>query len=127
MTDHKLLALVQKVEAKTSSGELRWEATTVENLFQATLSTSILQISETASPFAPAPDFMLTILSKDGIHLESISDEALTKLSNEAELEAGYAYKIMGSIFREAKRQSLGVDKAINDILSELDQGKPSF
>ena len=61
------------------------------------------------------------------MELDSITDSELTQLFRKSTriVMGKSGFDIMASIFKNAKRQALGVDKALDDILSELDDEPP--
>jgi hypothetical protein len=124
MNDIKLIELAQKISERSGvSPNLYWEKTPSEDEFQATLSKFVIQISRLAGRQSVEPDYYLNILDKDGTVLESLSDAKLTEMLRVAGLiREGYTgYTILESIFTKAKRGALGLEKAIDSIISELD------
>lgn len=121
MNEQKILELVHKIRVKSESGGLKWEKTASENVFQATLGNFVIRISRYSSSETPDPDYFISIIDKDGITLESIGDTEISRMQGTMAWFGGMPpFQVMESIFKHAKRQSLGVDKAIDDILSEL-------
>ena len=118
MKEEKLVDLVRKIDAKTDSGELSWEKTVSDEEFQANLSNSLLRIRREYTG-STDPDFVLTVLDKNGTELESISDAYLNRFWRR-DIVPDTAFAVMQRIFKAARRKALGVDKAIEGILSEL-------
>jgi S-adenosylmethionine hydrolase len=122
MTEEKLVELVRRIENKTAIGVLKWETTASENEFQTTLSSYVIQIQSKFSRDGDH-DFTLNIIDGFGNAIESVSDTELARMANEFGLlkSSGESYRLMEKIFVKAKRQALGVDSAIDNILSELE------
>jgi hypothetical protein len=121
MTEDKLIDLIQKVETKTATGGLKWDKTANDNEFQATLATFIIRIQQFEG--RESTDYTLNIIDKDGVSLESVTDGDLYRMIQRSDAfrhSELNGIDLMRSIFKNAKRHALGVDKAIDDILSEL-------
>jgi hypothetical protein len=127
MTDLKFIELAKIIATRTSEGAMTWEETGSEDAFQATLSKYIIRIKSSPSEQVPDEwDFEITILNSDGARLESFNDTDLTQLlkkSGDGNDPNGYV--LMREIFKNAKRNALGVDKALDDILKELKELPP--
>jgi hypothetical protein len=124
MTEEKLIQLVEKIESQTRAGNLNWEGTATDNEFQATLGNFVLRVARHVSSDGSA-DFIINFVDKGGSDLESLSDIQLAKIARKAGGYGVNAYDLMESIFKNAKRTALGVEKALDDILSELDDLPP--
>jgi hypothetical protein len=124
MTDTKLLELLKKIEDKTAKGELKWEATALEDQFQTVLSNFILRVRrEQDREGADVESFSL--VNKDGLVLETIYPYLLRKAAQDASENMMLPDNLLRSTFRNAKRQALGVEKAVDAILSDLESDKP--
>jgi hypothetical protein len=121
MAENKIVILVSKIETNTISNALNWEATAETNEFQTTLANFVVRIGEQFDPEYPEhPDYVLKIIDHDGNTMESTTNADLVKMEHKT-FGVRHPYEVMQSIFKMAKRQALGVDKAIDSILSELE------
>ena len=128
MTEEKLIEFVTKLEAKTLSGNVKWEETAATDVFQATLSSFVIRICRSEARDG-STDLEIDLVSKDGTIIESLSDGQFLRMvrkyqSAGALLEVN-AHGVMESIFTSARRMALGVDKALDDVLSELNGESP--
>ena len=122
MTENKLVTLVSKIERKTISDSLTWEATADQHEFQTTLANFVVRIGEQFDPDdVNNPDYVIKIIDRDGNTLESATNADLVNIDHGGTLGDRHPYEVMKSIFTKARRQALGVDKAIDNILSELE------
>ncbi|EJN18241.1 hypothetical protein [Pseudomonas sp. GM80] len=112
MTDSKIVRIIKGVDRQTKSGKIDWEITETENVFQASFPNYSIRLSYDELEFGN--DYWLTIINNEGIVIESVSD---VKLKDEFE----GAYKFMESLYANARRVALGVDKALDDLLSIFD------
>jgi len=120
MAEEKLVELVQKVERKTAVGGLQWEETAGHEEFQTTLATFVIRIRQEMN--SQGFDYIISVVDSSGTTLESVSDGELSRIARSSEtLYSVNPYELMEKIFKNAKRQVLGVDRAIDSILSELD------
>ncbi|HEY4416328.1 MAG TPA: hypothetical protein VGO57_11605 [Verrucomicrobiae bacterium] len=120
--EKKLLELVKRIENKTNSDALNWEKTAEQNEFQTTLANFVVRIREYYEYGEDDPNYVIKIISSDGTILESISNADLYRIYNQLKDKESeqHPYSMFVSIFAKAKRQALEVDKAIDNILSEL-------
>lgn len=116
MSTDKLLILLSKLEERTDQGSVTWEITSNENQFQTVIGNYILRLLEVSGDFSPEPDYVLRIQDHDGAIIESISDTELHQMNPDYQ-----AFQVMSKVFRLARRSAMGVDKAIDSIISELD------
>ena len=126
MTEEKLVEMVSKIDEKTSQTGLGREKTTNENEFQTILGRFVVRIREDYLPEQDGNDYTLTVTDNNGTVLESLTDSELANMLKR--VRTNYipnAFQVMRSIFKNAKRQAMGVDQAIDDILSELDNPSP--
>lgn len=118
MMDDKFISLVNKIDKKTAAGDLSWEKTVSDQEFQANLASFVIRIRLEMQ--GPEPDYILTLVDKSGVELETISDVYLSGLlKNTFSAETGFT--LMERIFKSAKRKALGLDKIIDKLISELD------
>jgi hypothetical protein len=117
MADEKLANLVMKLQQGTEKGKVLWETTASDSMFQATLSGYIVQISQNPDPQSEDPDYMVTILNKDGQVIEAALNG---ELGQTAVFANENAYRVMRNIFNRARRAALGGDQAIDAIISQL-------
>ena len=97
---------------KTNNGSLRWEATAAEGVYQVSFPRFTVQISERGN------DFVLTILNSEGTLLEEAADpEFQGKIEN--------PFSRMQQLYVNARRQALGVDAALDELLNELSKKTP--
>ena len=97
MAFDKLATLLVELIQKTNNGSLRWEATAAEGVYQVSFPRFTVQISERGN------DFVLTILNSEGTLLEEAADQ----------------------LYVNARRQALGVDAALDELLNELSKKTP--
>jgi hypothetical protein len=119
MIADKFIQLMRKVETKTASGEVAWEATAEEDMYQATLGGFIIQISEL--PGENGLNYRLAIVNNEGRVVESVS--SLDFAAIELPSWETPPYQLLKAIFDGARRVAMGADKAIDIILTELEGG----
>ena len=115
-TEEKLVTLVRKLHAR--GGSVAWDKTDEEDTFEADFAGFAVQISETEDG---EPIYTLRIFDDAGALLDELTDEDLTEILNQTEpTEPAVMFALMQDIHRAARRSALGVDKAIDTILSAL-------
>ncbi|HWC61011.1 MAG TPA: hypothetical protein VHC44_15055 [Verrucomicrobiae bacterium] len=126
MTEEKIAEMVLKIDEKTAQTGLSWEKTTKENEFQAVLGRWVVRIREDYLPQDDANDYTLSITDYNGTQLESLTDSDLVGIFKRVSNTLGRnAYQTMRNIYKNAKRQAMGVDQAVDEILSELNSQNP--
>jgi hypothetical protein len=111
-TDEKLLKLVQKLLEKTNAGETRWEETVRPDTFQASFPNHVVWISTHQN--SGADDYVISILNEVGVAIESADDNALSKAFPQSKV-----FETMRELYGLARRGALGVDAALDSLLSE--------
>jgi hypothetical protein len=126
MKTQSIIELVTTIEEKTQKGELRWQIhnddvfSTNPSSFKTDLGNYTISIRENKNVSGQdSPDYYLTIGLASGSELESFSDGELTQMANK-ERTSFQSFSLMQSIYKNARRQVMGVDTAIDNILSAL-------
>jgi hypothetical protein len=117
--------MAEKIEQRSEGGTLNWEKTASDYEFQATLSSFVIRIR--CNVTNEGADYVLSLTDNQGVNLESISDVELTKMIKRTGVYSKSAFDLMENIFKNAKRHALGVEKALDDILTELNDVPPPF
>ncbi len=124
MTEQKLWELIKKICHQTQEGKITWDATVSKNRFQTAFPKFTVEIGEyeTSGQYGEeSMDYRLTINDESGKALESISDvDVQTKIT--PTLPPGRAFATMRDLYNNARRRALGVDAAIDALLSSLEE-----
>jgi hypothetical protein len=114
----KLIALTKRLLQSTRMQKLEWRMTASQDRFTVAFSDRAVAISE-EMPHDEDPrhgmDYFLTITNADGDVIERVSD-------NELRAEWSDVYSVMRELFEAARRSAMGADKAVDDILGEIDK-----
>jgi hypothetical protein len=113
-TEAKLLKLIQRLHAKTKAGEIEWERTTSEDTFQLSFTSYIVRLSFRGTGSGNL-DYYLTIRNESGVTVEQTNDVEIEK-----EVPGAGAYTWMSELHSMARRQALGVEKALDSLFDEL-------
>jgi hypothetical protein len=103
MADDKIVRLVRLLFKKTKTGEIKWEETAKLNIFQCSLSNYTLLISRQT----------LTVCNQEGNVIEEV--DGLAPLQEGVHLT---------ELFELARRDAMGVEKALDEILFLLEAGE---
>ena len=115
MSYPKMVYLVQKLYRRTDDGTAEWEETDIEGVFQAPFPEYTVRLSM-HSPDGHVPgseDYVLSILNARGLKIEEVSDVDLAE-------DLADSYEVMKHLYRAARRKAMGVDQALDSILSAL-------
>jgi hypothetical protein len=105
--------LIDLLAAKQRQGKLAWEETERPKTFQVAFSQSAVRISERAGE-DDTDDIWISVFDEQGRLLEEFSD---VDLKNEVQS----VYSKMYELYEAARRAALGVDKALDSLIDELD------
>lgn len=117
MSYPQMVYLVQKLYGRTDDGSVEWGETEIEGVFQATFLEYIVCLSM-QSPDGHVPgseDYVLSILNAHGLKIEEVSDVDLAE-------DLADSYEVMKHLYKAARRKAMGVDQALDSILSSLGQ-----
>ena len=125
MATRKHFELLQGLFAGTEAGTVDWQAGKDENSFEAGFGHFSVRLSRlTSESDSAAHDYRLAILDGKGKALEEVSDEDMKRviMSPEVDLPEEYVTveSYMGDLFGRARRNALGADEALDEILGEL-------
>jgi hypothetical protein len=111
MAFEKYRQLIDELLSKTDQGRLQWQETAEPGSFQVSFPNYSVIISQESNP--PLPQnwrYRLRILNAEGRGVDWFSDYDL-----------GDDYKArMADLYERARRQALGAEKAIDEILDVL-------
>lgn len=117
MSYPKFAMLVRKLHEKTIGAELEWEPTDEDGVFQVafpefTIRVSMHQVSDVDVYY------LISIHDSRGNLIEQVNDEQLKE-------DIPDSYVLMKAMYEAARRKALGVDEALDNILSQLEEDLP--
>ena len=123
----KLAHLVYKLHEKALTGNILWEETATNGVYQASFVDYSIQISTQPSREVDGEEVgvRFSIIDSQGNQVESFLDADLDQKWFKEFGLTDNPYKIMIDTYGIARRSALGAEKAVNDILSELDDVIP--
>ena len=121
MPDNKLIKMIGLLQRRTDEQKISWEQAVDEDVYQTAFPNYTVQLGykESSTQFGDI-DYFIRILDEDNKIVEEATD---VDLHNELVNEDMNTYKVMENLYKSARRQAMRVDKAINSILSELENG----
>ena len=114
-TQDRMLTLVQRLYAKTQSGEMIWERTSRSGVFQVALPNYVVKLSTRSTGPDEPPDYVVSIVDESGNLIERTTDLELSKVFPNEKV-----FSTMEELYEMSRRQALGVDRALDAILSDL-------
>jgi len=117
MSYPQMVYLVQKLYGRTDDGSVGWGETEIEGVFQATFPeyTICLSMQSLDGHVPGSEDYVLSILNARGLKIEEVSDVDLAE-------DLADSYEVMKHLYKAARRKAMGVDQALDSILSSLGQ-----
>ena len=114
MSYPRIAELVKKLADLTRQGKIKWEDTIDSGIFQYTMRSSTIKISQVLSRENDyASDIKIEIFNKNGDYIEDVTDEDIKDLLPKA-------YDTMLEMYENARRQAMGVEDILDDIFEEL-------
>lgn len=117
MEESSIVELIKRLRSNTKKGKVKWEETAIEGVFQTAFPDYVVQVAVRGSSYS-GTDYLVRVLDRDGSLVDEVSDPQLEELWN----PTGEALRTMQDLYTQARRSAKGVDKAIKDILSALDE-----
>lgn len=117
----KLANLAYRLNLKTVKGEIDWEETIADGVYQASFASYSIQISVQQSQQASGHDVKISVIGDTGSEIESFLDVDIeSKWLRELGTDID-PYTMMYETYEVARRSAMGTEQAINAILSELE------
>lgn len=121
MANIKLAKIIAKLLERTKVGSVTWEETGGREVFQAAFPGYTIQVFSKDNEDEPDQlDYVVRIVNEEGKVLEEVADPELRDVM-EKPLET------MKELYTLARRSALGVDDALNRILSSLEEKDVPF
>jgi len=118
MADRKLLTLVERLHRRTQERKVQWGETPKDGVFQAEFGGIIVTLQLRPDPQYPEePDYIVRILNDEGRLVEQFTNNDLSSLAENAER---HPYRLMSELYDDARRLAMGVDRALDTLLNEL-------
>ena len=111
----RLGEVVTRLARKTVANEINWKRTETEGVFQHALPNYTLRFSEEDIEGQTSPDYVLTIYNQDGEVIEEVGDPELARHE-----DVDDAFNIMREAYEAARRQAMGIDKALDELMNYL-------
>lgn len=117
----KIVTLIERLSEKTTEGTVKWEESLFANsIYETQVGKHNIFVRERHEEEMSDPDYFLGFYNSAHEEIDSFSDRDLRDVMSSS-------YKIMRELYRAAKRQALGVNKMVDDVLNELDDDDIPF
>jgi hypothetical protein len=110
----KLARIIERLEERTLRGEVRWERTAGEGIFQSSFPDYSAVVSERINPMIFSHVYTFQIRNSEGQVVETVTDDQLTR-------ENPAATDLIQDLHNAARRSALGADEAVNKMLQYLE------
>lgn len=118
MSDPRFARVVVGLVRETEAGRIKWLPTAEEDIYQASFPKYSVQLSIQGNPTngGITDDVVVSVRNNEGAVLDRFADTDVPR-----ELLAD-PYRTMYDLYVRARRQALGADKAIDDLLQILEE-----
>lgn len=114
----KHVGLIARLHQRTLDGDLAWEETAEEGVYQLAFPDYAMRFSRRWDRDESCFDYVLSIHNDEGTLIEEVTDATiLQQLPN--------AYRIMEETYETARRTAMGVEKALDALIARLDSDLP--
>ena len=107
MVQDKLIAMIETLAEKSEAGALEWEAAAGSSSYQTNFPRYTVTIYEHGYE---DPDYSLTITNEQGETMETVRHS----------YSVAGTYQLLKTVYNVARRKVMGVDRAVDEILSSL-------
>jgi hypothetical protein len=115
--------LVNKLSQLTRASAIDWMESATHDAFQVSFRDNTVKIRiRPSSQATGSDDVEVQLINSSGELVESFTD---VNLSSDSEDPPGHWYQLMLELHDAARRKALGVDKVIDDIMSDLNEIVP--
>jgi hypothetical protein len=115
MNVEKYETLLQRLVDKTNHSALDWKESPFQDAYQVSFANYTIMIRAMKNPETESPDYVMWVFNSEGTVVDTFSH---------VDLGSGY-YTHLQDLYQKARRQALGSDKALDEILNELDEPPP--
>jgi hypothetical protein len=117
MANEKQVRLIRRLIEKTNAGEVRWEATADDEVYQAAFPSYGVRVERRHDRWQNETEgYVVYVLNQEGTAVDEMRDE------NFVEADFGRSpFLQLQDLFQGAKRTALGADQALDAILGDLD------
>lgn len=112
-----MIKLVEKLHLRTIDGDLKWEETEDDGIYQVAFPNFSVRVSGLQSR-GETLDYWVTIYNADGKLIDGVSDVDLKDELLKIDLTS---YAFMKELYDYARRVAMGVNDALSEILASLD------
>jgi len=123
--EEKLWKMIELLHDRTRVGSREWELTTSKKAFQTSFPNFIVRIAESLNE--DTLDYVITILDENGNVVERASDVdiAETVFKSAPPPQNRKAFELMKDLYVMARRNAMGVEKALDSVLDALNNDPP--
>ena len=112
----KLAALVNRLDVLTNEGKIKWEETARKGFYQYSFPSYTVQIGELPDE-DPNSRYVFKLINEDNVVMEQVTPSDLIPYMPNP-------FDIMRELHVSAKREALGTEQALDDILGLLKEKK---
>lgn len=116
MSYEKVGKLIRSLHANTKAGSITWEETERHGTYQVSFPNYTIRLSNRVNPYNPYDgdtDYVIQIINGDGDVVDEVSDVDVKDIVDNS-------YNVMKDLHDMARRQAFGVEKALDEILNDL-------
>lgn len=121
MLSMKMKALVALLRHKTNAGQLQWEQTETNGVYQLAFPDQSIRISRRVGSTTGRPTYAIEVFNEEGLLVDDATDWDL----NEAAADQRSGTEQMAELYETARRTAMRADDVLDSILSMLREPNP--
>lgn len=115
----KAAAIIERLYTRTNEGSVTWEESSDKNSYHTTIGDYTVQLIQDYDPESEDTYVKVQIRRFDGTLIDEIYPGYIFDIKFRPDPTIPH-WKVLDTLYESARRYALGVDKAYDDILSQL-------
>ncbi|HYA40870.1 MAG TPA: hypothetical protein VEF34_06180 [Syntrophobacteraceae bacterium] len=119
---NKTANFIGQLYAATIEDKIQWDKTVEENQFQTSFTNYSIKIGLYQGGYDDVDNYELSVINSDGIEIAKINPndvESFTFRYKQGE-QPKSSYRIFREIYEKARRTALGIEQALDDLMTSL-------
>jgi hypothetical protein len=118
MATDKQVRLIERLIQKTNAGEVRWEQTGNDDVYQAAFPNYGVRVERVFDKWHnDVEGYTVFVLNSEGTEVDEMSDTTFMEVNF-----ARSPFLQLQDLFMGARRTALGADQALDEILNDLER-----
>ncbi|MBX8608556.1 hypothetical protein K5D65_15280 [Pseudomonas cichorii] len=118
MSDSKIISILDKLIEKTTRGDTDWIVTEIKGVYQVSFPRYSVRLAFKSEGLDEK--YVVTIINGEGLVIDSFNTDDIYRFYPDS-------YDKLSSLYSAARRKALGVDRALDELLEDMNFDDPLF